>query len=189
MNTVPLLFLSHSFDPMVSLDRKQRSAVFSFWRRIFLCLIVFAVTYLSVIRPTQKWIINKAIFPVVSEAYKNKHHIQLEPGSADEIVAIMRAGQNSFRTKLELPFNGHILLDLTLFVAAGNHKFIRILVIYQLALFLIIPFLGWLLINGQNWLSIILNFHEKAHKVGFLILGLLSIKSKVDSVSVKEILK
>jgi hypothetical protein len=75
----------------------------------------------------------------------------LEPGSADEIVAIMRAVQNSFRTKLELSFNGHILLALTLFVATGNHKFIRILVIYQLALFLIIPFLGWLLINGQNW--------------------------------------
>ena len=173
---------------MVSLDRKQRAAVFSFWRRVFLCLTIFAVTFISVIRPTQKWVINKAIFPVVSEAYKNKHHIQLEPGSADEIVVIMHAGQNSFRTKLELPFNGHILLALALFVAAGNYKFIRILVIYQLALFFIIPFLGWLLINGQNWLSIILNFHEKAHKAAFLIMELLSIRSKADSVSIKEIL-
>ena len=170
---------------MVSLGRKQRSAVFSFWRRVFLCLTIFTVTYLSVIRPTQKWIINKAIFPVVSEAYKNKDHIQLEPGSADEIVVIIRAGQNSFRTKLELPFNGHILLALTLLIASGNNKFIRFLVIYQILLFFMIPLLGWLLINGQNWLSIILNFHEKAHKAGFLILGLLSIKSKADSVSVK----
>ena len=174
---------------MVSLGRKQRSAVFSFWRRVFLCLTIFTVTYLSVIRPTQKWIINKAIFPIVYQNYGSNQDIQFQPGAVDEIFVINQAGQNFVSTKLELPFNGHILLALTLFVAAGNHKFIRMLVIYQLALFFIIPFLGWLLINGQNWLSIILNFHEKAHKVGFLILGLLSIKSKVDSVSVKEILK
>ena len=174
---------------MVSLDRKQRTAVFSFWRRVFLCLTIFTVTYLSVIRPTQKWIINKAIFPIVYQNYGSNQDIQFQPGAADEIFVINQVDQNSVSTILELPFNGHILLALTLFVAAGNHKFIRMLVIYQLALFFIIPFLGWLLINGQNWLSIILNFHEKAHKVGFLILGLLSIKSKVDSVSVKEILK
>ena len=144
---------------MVSLDRKQRSAIFSFWRRVFICLIVFAVTYLSVIRPTQQWIIDKAIFPNVYRNYSSNQDIQFQLGAADEI-----------------------------FVIAGNRKFIRTLIIYQLALFFIIPFLGWFLINGQNWLSIILNFHEKAHKAGFLILGLLSIKSKADSVSVKEIL-
>ena len=173
---------------MVSLDRKQRSAVFSFWRRIFLCLIVFAVTYLSVIRPTQKWIINKAIFPFVYRNYSSNQDIQFQPGPADEIFVINQAGLNSVRTKLELPFNGHILLALTLFVAAGNRSFIRILVIYQLALFFIIPFLGWLLINSHNWLSIIIIFHEKAHKAAFLIMGLLSIKSKADSVSAGKIL-
>ena len=137
---------------MVSLGRKQRSAVFSFWRRVFLCLIVFAVTYLFVIRPTQKWIINKAIFPFVYRNYSSNQDIQFQPGAADEIFVINQAGQNSVITKLELPFNGHILLALTLFVAAGNHRFIRMLVIYQLVLLLIIPLLGRLLINGQNWL-------------------------------------
>ena len=136
---------------MVSLDRKQRSAVFSFWRRVFLCLTIFAVTYISVIRPTQKWITNEAFFPM-------------------------------------LPFNGHILLALTLLIASGNKNFIRFLVIYQVLLFFIIPLLGWLLINGQNWLSVVLNFHEKAHKAAFLIMGLLSIKSKADSVSAGKIL-
>ena len=172
---------------MVSLGRKQRSAVFSFWRRVFLCLTIFTVTYLSVIRPTQKWIINKAIFPIVYWNYGSNQDIQFQPGAVDEIFVINQAGQNSVITKLESPFNGHILLALTLFVAARNHKFIRMLVIYQLALFFIIPFLGWFLINGQNWLSIILNFHEKSHKAAFLIMGLLSIKSKADSVSVIEI--
>ena len=40
----------------------------------------------------------------------------------------------------------------------------------------------------DTWLVFILNFHEKAHKVAFLIMGLLSIKSKEDSVAIKEIL-
>ena len=168
---------------MVSLDRKQRSAVFPFWRRVFICLIVFAVSYLSVIRPTQNWIINKAIFPIISDVFKNYQNIQIQPGTADEILVISQARQNSIQTPLELPFNGHILLALTLFIASGNKNFIRFLVIYQVLLFFIIPLLGWQLINGQNWLSIIFNFHERAHKVGFLIMGLLSIKSKADSVS------
>ena len=173
---------------MVSLDRKQRTAVFSFWRRVFICLIVFAVSYLSVIRPTQKWIINKAIFPIISDVFKNYQNIQIQPGTLDEILVISKARQNSIQTSLELPFNGHILLALTLLIASGNKNFIRFLVIYQVLLFFIIPLLGWLLINGQNWLSIVLNFHERAHKVGFLILGFLSVKSKADSVSAGKIL-
>ena len=173
---------------MVSLDRKQRSAVFSFWCRVFICLIVFAVSYLSVIRPTQKWIINKAIFPIISDVFKNYQNIQILPGNTDEILVISQARQNSIKTSLELPFNGHSLLALTLLIASGNKNFIRFLVIYQVLLFFIIPLLGWLLINGQNWLSVVLNFHEKAHKAAFLIMGLLSIKSKADSVSAGKIL-
>ena len=173
---------------MVFLDRKQRSAVFSFWCRVFICLIVFAVSYLSVIRPTQKWVINKAIFPIISDVFKNYQNIQIQPGASDEIIVISQARKNSLQTFLELPFNGHILLALTLFIASGNKNFIRFLVIYQVLLFFIIPLLGWQLINGQNWLSIIFNFHDRAHKVGFLILGLLSIKSKADSVSAGKIL-
>ena len=173
---------------MVFLDRKQRSAVFSFWCRVFICLIVFAVSYLSVVRPTQKWIINKAIFPIISDVFKNYQNIQIQPGTSDEILVISQARQNYIQTSLELPFNGHILLALTLLIASGNKNFIRFLVIYQVLLFFIIPLLGWLLINGQNWLSIVLNFHERAHKVGFLILGLLSVKSKADSVSAGKIL-
>ena len=132
-------------------------------------------------------IIDKFIFPNVYRNYSSNQDIQFHPGAADEIFVINQAGQNTFRTKLELPFNGYILLALTLFVAAGNHKFIRILVIYQLALFFMIPFLGWLLINGQSWLAIILNVHQTAHKAVFLIMGLLSIKSKADSVSAGKI--
>ena len=173
---------------MVSLDRKQRSAVFSFWRRVFICLIVFSLTYISIIRPTQNWIINKAIFPIISNVFKNYQNIQIQSGTSDEILVISQSRKNYIQTSLELPFNGHILLALTLLIASGNKNYIRFLVIYQVLLFFIIPLLGWLLINGQNWLSIVLNFHERAHKVGFLILGFLSVKSKADSVSAGKIL-
>ena len=173
---------------MVSLDRKQRSAVFSFWRRVFICLIVFSLTYISIIRPTQNWIINKAIFPIISDVFKNYQNIQIQSGTSDEILVISQARKNYIQTSLELPFNGHILLALTLLIASGNKNFIRFLVIYQVLLFFIIPLLGWLLINGQNWLSIVFNLHEKAHKAGFLILGLLSIKSKADSISAGKML-
>ena len=170
------------------MDRKQRSAVFPFWRRVFFSLIVFSISYLSVIRPTQKWIVDKLIFPNVYHNYTSNQDIKFSPGTADEIIVINQVGLNSVRTKLELPFNGHILLALTLLIASGNKNFIRFLVIYQVLLFFIIPLLGWLLINGQNWLSVVLNFHEKAHKAAFLIMGLLSIKSKADSVSAGKIL-
>ena len=169
------------------MDRKQRSAVFPFWRRVFFSLIVFSISYLSVIRPTQKWIVDKLIFPNVYHNYTSNQDIKFSPGTADEIIVINQVGLNSVRTKLELPFNGHILLALTLLIASGNKNFIRFLVIYQVLLFFIIPLLGWLLINGQNWLSVVLNFHEKAHKAAFLIMGLLSIKSKADSVSAGKI--
>ena len=169
---------------MVSLDRKQRSAVFSFWRRVFICLIVFSLTYISIIRPTQNWIINKAIFPIISDVHKNYHNIQIQPGSADEIIVY----HNSTKTSLELPLNGHILLALTLLIASGNKRYIRFLIYYQLALMVILPTLGWALINGNYWISIIIFFHEKAYKTALLIMGLLSIKSKADSVSAGKIL-
>ena len=37
-----------------------------------------------------------------------------------------------------------------------------------------------MLINGHAWLAFILNFHDKAHKAAFLVMGLLSIKLKAN---------
>ena len=167
---------------MVFLDRKRRKPVVSFWIRVVISLIIFTVTYLSIIRPIQKSVINNSIFPLL-KAYNNKHGFGFYPGTADEIFAFQRFGELSIKTKLELPFNGHILLALTLLLASGNKRFTKLLVFYQLSLFLIIPFLGCLLINGQTWLSIVINVHDKTHKVVFLLMGLLSLKLKSDTLS------
>ena len=164
------------------MDRKRRKPVVSFWIRVFISLIIFAVTYLSVIRPIQQSVINNLIFPIL-KTYNNKNGFEFFPGSGDDIFAYQPFGKSSIKTKLELPFNGHILLALTLLLASGNKRFTKFLVYYQLSLFLIIPFLGYLLINGQTWLSIAINVHEKTHKVVFLLMGLLSLKLKSDTLS------
>ena len=164
------------------MDRKRRKPVVSFWIRVFISLIIFAVTYLSVIRPIQQSVINNSIFPIL-KTYNNKNGFEFSPGSGDDIFAYHPFGKSSIKTKLELPFNGQILLALTLLLASGNKRFTKFLVYYQLSLFLIIPFLGYLLINGQTWLSIVINVHDKTHKVVFLLMGLLSLKLKSDTLS------
>ena len=125
--------------------------------------------------------------PFIEKLILKKDNYYIET-AIDEIDLIRQNSKPEIRAKFELPFNGHILFALTLLIAAGNKEFIRILVFYQLVLLIILPLLGLLFLNGHLWLAIILKFHEKAHKIVFIILGLLSIKSKADSVSVKEIL-
>ena len=167
---------------MVSLDRKQRSAVFSFWRRVFICLIIFAITYLVAIRPAQKMVLQDYIFPAALNLFDSSEYVSVAVGN-DELFLTNKKGSKNTSTKIEILFNGFILLALTLLLASRNRGLIHVLLIYQLILLIVYPFLAWLIIKDQVWLLFILNFHEKAHKAVFLIMGLLSVKSKADSVS------
>ena len=170
---------------MVSLDRKQRAAVFSFWRRVFLCLIAFSFIYLGLLRPLQRFVTKVYFGPFVEKFILKKDNYYIET-AIDEIDLIRQNSKSEIRAKFELPFNGHILFALTLLIAARNKEFIRILVFYQLVLLIILPLLGLLFLNGQLWLAIILKFHEKAHKIVFIILGVLSIKSAASGLSIKK---
>ena len=170
---------------MVSLDRKQRAAVFSFWRRVFLCLIAFSFIYLGLLRPLQRFVTEEYLGPFIEKLILNKDNYYIEI-AIDEIDLIRQNSKSEIRAKFELPFNGHILFALTLLIAAGNKDFIRILVFYQLVLLIILPLLGLLFLDGHLWLAIILRFHEKAHKIVFIILGVLSIKSAASGLSIKK---
>ena len=129
-----------------------------------------------------------SIIPVIETyAEKNDFYLTTGQGRADEIFINQYLGGSPISTRLELPFNGHILLALTFLMVSKNKKLIRILIIYQLVLFFIIPFLGWLLINGNLWVSFILSFHNIAYKYIFLIIGFLSIKTKADLLSHKGV--
>ena len=170
---------------MVFLDRKQRSAVFSFWRRVFLCLIAFSFIYIGLLRPLQRFVTEVYFGLILEKFILKKDNYYIETG-IDDIDLIGQKSKHEIRAKFELPFNGHILFALTLLIAAGNKEFIRILVFYQLVLLIILPLLGLLFLNGQLWLAIILKFHEKAHKIVFIILGVLSIKSAASGLSIKK---
>ena len=142
---------------------------------------------MAAIRPVQKMVLHDYIFPAALNLFDSSEYVSVAVGN-DDLFLFNNKGSKNTSTKIEILFNGYILLALTLLLAARNSGLIRILLIYQLVLLIVYPFLAWLILKDQVWLLFILNFHEKAHKAGFLILGLLSIKSKADSVSVKVIL-
>ena len=142
---------------------------------------------MTAIRPVQKMVLQDYIFPAALNLFDSSEYVSVAVGN-DELFLTNNKGSKNTSTKIEILFNGFILLALTLLLAARNSRLIRVLLIYQLFLLIVYPFLALLIVKDQVWLLFLLNFHEKAHKVVFLILGLVSIKSKADSISVKGIL-
>ena len=124
------------------------------------------------------------IFPAALNLFDSSEYVSVY-FSHDDLFLFNNKGSKNSRTKIEILFNGFILLAFTLFFAAQNRGLIHVLLIYQLVLLIVYPFLAWLIVKDQVWLLFILNFHEKAHKAAFLIMGLLSIKLKAGSVSIK----
>ena len=160
---------------MVHLDSHQRSARYLFWRRVLLSLTVFSLLYIGAIRPLQSLLIDKVIFPIASDFVLNYKDVQLA-ADVDEIYIITQWPKPDHQTKIELPFNGYICLALALFWAAKSQKLIKILLFYQLALVILMPLAGWLILEGHGWMIIAVSIHEKLYKFLFLILGLLAVR-------------
>lgn len=95
----------------------------------------------------------------------------------DEIYIITQWPKPDHQTKIELPFNGYICLALALFWAAKSQKLIKILLFYQLALVILMPLAGWLILEGHGWVIIAANVHDKVYKALFIIIGLLAVRS------------
>ena len=143
---------------------------------------------MTAIRPVQKMVLQDYIFPAALNLSESSEYVSVAIGY-DELFLINNKGSKNTSTRIEILFNGFILLALTLLLAARNSMLIRVLLIYKLVLLIVYPFLVILIAEGQVWLLLLLNFHEKAHKAVFIIMGLLSLKSASDSISGKEILK
>lgn len=161
---------------MVHLDSHQRSARYLFWRRVLLSLTVFSLLYIGAIRPLQSLLIDKVIFPIASDFVLNYKDVQLA-ADVDEIYIITQWPKPDHQTKIELPFNGYICLALALFWAAKSQKLIKILLFYQLALVILMPLAGWLILEGHGWVIIAANVHDKVYKALFIIIGLLAVRS------------
>ena len=67
------------------------------------------------------------------------------------------------------PFSAYICLAFIFFWVARDYKMIKVLIIYQVILTIIIPFINIIFQNGNQPLSIILSLHDRVYKIIFLI--------------------
>ncbi len=161
---------------MVHLDSHKRSAEYFFWRRVLLSLTVFSVLYMGVVRPLQSLLIERVIFPAVNDFALDYDNVLLTT-DVDEIDIITQWPKPNHYTKIQLLFSGYIWLTLALFWIAKSHKLIKILLLYQLALIILMPLAGWLILEGHGWVIIAANVHDKVYNALFIILGLLAVRS------------
>ena len=78
-------------------------------------------------------------------------------------------------TKIEWPLNGSICLAFALLFMGRKSKMIRVLLLYQFAFLILMPFAILLILNGYGLMEMIYGIHLKLYKLLFLFIGLLSI--------------
>ena len=131
---------------------------------------------MGVVRPLQSLLIDKVIFPVASDFVLDYKDVQLA-ADVDEIDIITQWPKPDHYTKIQLLFSGYIWLALALLWIAKSHKLIKILLLYQLALVILMPLVGWLILKGYKWVIIAANIHDTVYNALFIILGLLAVRS------------
>ena len=77
------------------------------------------------------------------------------------------------------PFSAFICLAFTFFWIGRNYRMIKVLIIYQVILTIIIPFINIIFQNGNQPLSIILSLHDRVYKIIFLIISFISMFNKL----------
>jgi len=158
------------------MDSHQRSANYLFWQRVVLCLTVFSLLYIGAVKPLQSLLIDKVIFPIASDFALDYENVRLAP-YVDEIDIITQWPKPDNYTKIQLLFSGYVWLALALFWAAKSYKLIKILLFYQLALVILMPLAGWLILEGHGWVIIAANVHDKVYSALLIILGVLALRS------------
>ena len=123
-------------------------------------------------------LVDKIIFPAISDVALDYKDVQVF-ALGDGIDLMTQWPNSNYHTKLGLPFTGHIWLALTLLWIAKSRKLIRTLFFYQLVLFVLMPFAGWLILEGYGWVAMATNIHDKVYKKLFVIVGLLAIRSLI----------
>lgn len=106
----------------------------------------------------------------------NYDNVHITKG-VDEIKIITQWPIPDHRTKIELPFNGYVWLALALFWTAKSRKLIKILIVYQVIWAILLPLVFLLILNGNGFMLIAANLHEKVYKALFIIVGLLAVSS------------
>ena len=159
---------------MVSMDYRERSYRYLFWRQLIISLTAIGLVYILFIRPIQVFAVREFILPAFDTLIKSDSDILITPGK-DEFF--LESITHSFpRVKIEVPFNGYFWLAMSLIWPTKNKHFRRVVWNYNLALFVIIPLAAVGIMYGITWLALLTNVHEKVYKALFLILGVLAVR-------------
>ena len=159
---------------MVLLDDYQPTTKFLFWKRVVLGIILFFLIYYGVIKPLQSTLIDKIIYPPLAgyiQNYPDFYLIIIE----DEMRLITYSTLPQTPTKIEWPLNGSICLAFALLLMGRKSKMIRVLLLYQFAFLILMPFAILLILNGHGLMEIIYGIHLKLYKLLFIFIGFLSI--------------
>ena len=159
---------------MVLLDDHQPTTKFLFWKRVVLGIILFFLIYYGGIKPLQSTLIDKIIYPPLAEYIQNYPDFYLII-IEDEMRLITYSTLHQTPTKIEWPLNGSICLAFALLFMSRNSKMIRMLLLYQFAFLILVPFAILLILNGHGLMEIIYSIHLKLYKLLFIFIGFLSI--------------
>ncbi len=159
---------------MVSMDYRERSYRYLFWRKLFISLIAIGLVYILFIRPVQSFVVREFILPAFDSFITPESEIVSSPGVDEFFLSSL---SDSFpRVKIEVPFNGYFWLAMSMIWPTKNKQFGRVVWNYNLVLFAIIPLSALGIIHGFTWLAPVVNVHEKVYKALFLILGILAVR-------------
>ena len=75
--------------------------------------------------------------------------------------------------RVSLPFGPYYFLVLFITFGTDNNHLMRWLHIYNISLFIILPFLMLILLSGYHCFAAIMNAHEIAYKALFLSIGMI----------------
>ena len=155
---------------MVSMDRKQRSAVFSFWRRVFLCLTTFSIVYIGAIRPIRVWSSTQVLNPLFSCILDNKEAVIQVSTRTIQIKNISNQYIN-----ISIPFGFYFILPCALFFIMQRKRYIKNLVFYHCILLLLKLGFGIIFAYNFSWPIFLMSLIGYLDFIIFLILILLSI--------------
>ncbi len=153
---------------------QRRERHFNSWLKLIFSLGSFCLLYLFLIRPIQSILVADLVVPAL------KSYTEAEPDF--EIVAIqddfwIESHSNRFMDLfINLPFNGYFWLTATILWALKKKIILKVIVYYNLALFVIHPVLIFILLNKNYWIAPWISAHEMVYKSLFLSLGVLFLK-------------
>ena len=141
-------------------------------QKVLISLFITLIVYLTLVRPLRINFGQNYLFPKISKI-ANNHGILIETNFRRIYTKI---SDQSSPIGFGIPFGGYFWLPFSIFIALKNRSAIYGLLMYQLFLLTIPPFLFIQLLKGQKWLAFFFDINEMLFLVIFLISIFFSLK-------------